>query len=98
MCAASGFYSQIYLPLLHSGQFPNSAGVYPIPASWEHSSSSMPSRPLHTQHERLTVPFVEQSVMRTEHMVESYNQKIRRFQPTPALLERMGEGWGRGGK
>jgi len=29
-------YSQIYSSLLPGRQFPNLAGAYPLPASWEH--------------------------------------------------------------
>jgi hypothetical protein len=32
----SVFHGQIYPSLLPGRQFPNLAGVYPLPASWEH--------------------------------------------------------------
>lgn len=52
-------------------------------------SPPMPSWPLHTRRERLTMPFAGKSEMHTEQR-SSHTTKVWPFQPTPELLKRIG--------
>jgi hypothetical protein len=91
MYATSVFYSQTCPPLLLGGQFPNLAGVYPLPASWEHWLVQKARSPVCSGQKRLLRDSASGSAMTLEETLQLRETLSRGARRRPRMEITMAE-------